>query len=178
MNLLCIYFSPLLSIILSGIVGVVLATCITILYDWRKQNRKSSNLLKGLISEISINLEYIEHNYKLAEWIKNQKPKASVFIPVRNKICLKVLASGEISLKDETRDLANKYLVTLDHLNQMIHSLSDHPPESNEYQKAIDRIKRYCRNEVDPDGAYYDFIIRRINDLKPALIQQYSFLKS
>ena len=166
----------LLSIILAGLGGALIATLIAIFYDKHKQNRKIRNLFKGFISEIKINEEYLKHNYGLAELIGNNRIKPSIFIPVRNCICEKVLTSGEIKLDNTMRRLCDHYLVTLDHLNQMIKTLENTDFTSNEYTEAIERIKRYCRSKQGAYDEKFDFVLKHANEIQKKIFDQKKYL--
>ncbi len=163
-------WKTILPIILGGLGGVIVAALVTISYDLYKSFQRKKNLYKGFISEMEVNKEYLKHNYSLAESIQNKQDKPSIFIPVRNNVCVTILTSGEIKLDINTRKLFNHYLVTLDHLNQMIKTIERTTNFDKEYDIAIERIKRYCRQEPGKYSENFDFIYKHIDKMKDTLL--------
>jgi hypothetical protein len=151
-----------LNIILAGIGGAIIASMITILNSRYWTIQKEKNLFKGLISEMKANLEYIKHNYKLAGLILNDNLKPGIFINVRNSICAQVLTSGEVKLNKETRRICEHYLVTLDHLNQMVRIAEF----ENNNSEVIEKIKRYCRENDEEYGSEFDYVKKHIIELE------------
>lgn len=165
------YLNPIL---LGGLAGVI----VVIIYDWIKRNNKRKNLYKGCISEMEVNKEYLKHNHELATSIKNYESKPSIFILVRNDVCVNLLTSGEIKLNKIIRKKCDHYLVTLDHLNQMITTIEQTEKNTQEYEVALERIIRYCRKEQGDFADEFDYISKHINSIQHVLLEQKKYLKN
>lgn len=163
-----------LNIILGGIGGAIIASLITIISNNCTRNRKEKNLFKGFVSEMKANNEYLKHNYDLANLILDNKPKPSIFINVRNIICAQILTSGEVKLEKETRKMTEHYLVTLDHLNQMIKIAQIEKTN----KEVVKKIKRYCREKDDEYDSEFDYIKKHIKKLEEQLYDQKYYLKN
>jgi hypothetical protein len=172
-----LFWEKILTIVLGGIGGVIVAALVTILYDFYKSRKKRSNLYKGFISEMEVNKEYLKHNHSLADIIQKGQEKPTIFIPVRANVCLTILTSGEIKLDLNTRKFLDHYLVTLDHLNQMIKTIERTENNNKEYEVAIERIKRYCRSEPVGYSDNFDYVIKNMDTIKDILFKKKKFLK-
>ncbi|MBW6534705.1 MAG: hypothetical protein K0B11_06825 [Mariniphaga sp.] len=168
----------ILNIVLSGLGGAILATLIVIINNKCKELRKEKNLFKGLFSEMKVNLEYLKHNYDTACQILNNKKSSGIFIYVRNFICVQILTSGEIKLQNETRKNIEHYLVTLDHLNQMIKKAESEKIIANESKNTIEKIKRYCRDDENEYKKGCDFVKKGILKIQNNLFSKKRYLRN
>lgn len=167
----------LTTVLLGGLGGAIIAPFITIFNDRCKQIRKEKNIFKGFISEMEANKEYLKHNYGLADLILKKKSKPSVFIQVRKEICVALLTSGELKIDKSFRKKCNHYLVTLDHHEQMINTIKSLSEKSDEYNTALERIKRYCRLEQGDYYEKFDYISKHIDEIKSTLINEKRYIK-
>ena len=179
MILLCEHYyttSSIVPIFLSGLGGALIASLSAILYDRWEKYKINRNLFKGFISEMEANKEYLTHNYNLANKTKGEnKYKISTFIPVETIICSNILTSGEIKLKSDDRKSIGHYLVTLDHLNQMISAIKTTSETAPEYELLLKQLSRYCRKEKGKD--IHDFVWQYIDEIKDNLFKQKPYLK-
>ncbi|MCF6364570.1 MAG: hypothetical protein L3J35_00025 [Bacteroidales bacterium] len=166
----------LTTVLLGGLGGAIIAPIITIFYDKYKKNRREKNIFRGFISEMEANKEYLKHNYGLAVLILKEKSKPSVFIHVRKEICVTLLTSGELKIDKNFRKKCNHYLVTLDHHEQMINTIKSLSEKSNEYNTALERIKRYCRLEQGNYSEQFDYVSKHIDEIKNMLIIEKKYL--
>jgi hypothetical protein len=154
------------SVFLSGLGSIVVATVITIIYEWRKRKIIERNLLRGFVSKLDINKEYLKHNFDLATLLLTDNSKPPIFVPVRESACTRILTSGEVRLNNDIRTKCTHYLVTVDYLNRMITTIELTDRESKDYKTGIERIKRYCRTEEENYSSDFDYVRKHLNEIR------------